>query len=472
MTPARAWTLILTSVAFFMVALDSLVVITALPAMRHDLGADIGTMAWTVNAYTLGAAGIMTAAAVGDRLGRRRVFVFGLSLFTVASAACALAPTAGALIAARAAQGIGGAIVIPLSLTILSTSFPPERRGAVVGIWGGIAGIAVASGPLVGGAVTQGLDWHWIFWINVPIGVLAAAAARVRLAESHGQRRRLDAPALVLVGGGAVAITWALVSAADRGWGDAVVTVGLVAGVATLVAAAAWERRAPAPMLPPRLLRNRGFSAAAGAALLMTAALFAAVFMTAQYLQVALGYSPFEAGVRVLPWTATPLLVAPLAGALSDRVGARIVLAIGLLLQGAGLAWFAVNATQNPSYDALWPPLLLAGLGVSMALPTAPAAALGAVPPAEIGTASGVSSTMQRLGAPVGIAVVSPVFAAFGSLADPASFVAGFRPAIAVAAGVSVIGAAAAVLIPRTSVRDTTQPAPEPVRIPLPVTDL
>ena len=472
MSPARAWTLILTSVAFFMVTLDSLVVITALPAMRLDLGAGIGTMAWTVNAYTLGAAGILTAAAVGDRLGRRRVFVFGLSLFTVASVACALAPTAGALIAARAVQGIGGAIVIPLSLTILSASFPPERRGAVVGIWGGIAGIAVASGPLVGGAVTQGLDWHWIFWINVPIGVLAAAVARVRLAESHGPRRPLDAPALVLVGGGAVAIAWALVSATDHGWRDAVVTAGLVAGVAMLVAAAVWERRTPAPMLPPRLLRNRGFSAAAGAALLMTAALFGAVFLTAQYLQVALGYSPLEAGVRVLPWTATPLLVAPLAGAVSDRVGARIVLATGLLLQAAGLAWFAANATQNPSYNALWPPLVLAGIGVSMALPTAPTAALSAVPAAEIGTASGVSSTMQRLGAPAGIAVVAPVFAAFGSLADPASFVAGFRPAIAVAAGISVIGAAAASLIPKASAPDTTQPAPAPVRITLALTDL
>src|SRR5258706_8201744 len=297
-----AWTLALTSIAFFMVTLDSLVVITALPAIQRDLRASIGTLEWTVNAYTLGAAVIITAAALGDRYGRRRLFTIGLTLFTLASAACALAPNAGTLIAARAVQGIGGAMIIPLSLTILSTSFPPERRGTVVGIWGGIAGIAVATGPLVGGAVTQGLDWHWIFWVNVPIGVLAVIASRLRLAETRGTQTRIDLPAVLLVGTATTSLIWALVKASDTGWGSIATTTGLVTGGIALAVLIWWERRSAAPMLPPALFGNRGFSAATTAGLLMTAALMGAVFLTAQYFQSALGYSPLPAGLHLLPW--------------------------------------------------------------------------------------------------------------------------------------------------------------------------
>ena len=214
------WTLGLTSIAFFMVALDALVVITALPAIHRDLGASLATLQWTVNAYTLAyAAGITTAAALGDRVGRRRVFVVGLALFAVASAACALAPTAELLIAARTVQGIGAAIIMPLSLTILTTAFPPQRRGAIIGIYGGIAGLAVASGPLIGGAVTQGLDWHWIFWVNVPIGLIAAALSVLRLDESRGPATRLDLPAVGLISGGSAGLVWAW-SAPTR-WGGA-----------------------------------------------------------------------------------------------------------------------------------------------------------------------------------------------------------------------------------------------------------
>jgi EmrB/QacA subfamily drug resistance transporter len=449
-TPTRrGWALALTSIAFFMVTLDALVVMTALPDIGRSLHAGIGSLEWTVNAYTLGAAVIIAAAALGDRFGRRRMFAIGVALFTAASAACALAPTAGELIAARAVQGIGGAIVIPLSLTILTTSFPPERRGAVVGVWGGIAGIAVASGPLVGGALTQGLDWHWIFWINVPIGIVAAVAARLRLSETHGSASRLDIPALALVAAATTALMWALVRASDAGWSNTGTRVGLAAGVAGLVGLVVWERRAVAPMLPPGLFANRGFTAAVVAALLMTAALMGAVFLTSQYFQAALGYGPLAAGIRLLPWTATPLVVAPLAGVVADRVGARRVLSTGLALQGLGLGVFAYNATLAPSYLRLCLPLLVAGVGVSMALPTTAAAAVSAVPPAEIGTASGVSNTLQRLGGALGIAVITSVFAGYGHLGTPVAFVAGFRPAVAVAALLSTIGAMAALAIPR-----------------------
>ncbi len=443
---SRAWTMALTSVAFFMVALDLLVVITALPAMQRDLGASLSTLEWTINAYTLPyAAGIITAAALGDRLGRRRVFVAGLLLFTAASAGCALSPTGEILIAARAIQGIGAALVMPLSLTILSAAFPPERRGAIIGIWGGIAGLAVASGPLVGGAVTEGLDWHWIFWLNVPIGVVAAFFARTRLAESYGPPTRLDLPGVGLVSVGAIGVVWGLVRATDVGWGTAEVIGALGLGVLLLIGFLIWEARASEPMLPLKLFGNPGFSAASATAFLMIAALSAAAFLVTQYFQFGQGHSPFEAGLLLLPWTGTPMIVAPLAGALSDRVGRRPVMTTGMLLQGTGLAWLAALATTGAPYAGLVPALVVAGVGVSMALPTTATAMVSAVAVADMGKAAGVNSTLQRFGSVFGIALASAVFAANGHLGTATGFVAGFQPALAVAAGFSLIGAVTAV---------------------------
>jgi EmrB/QacA subfamily drug resistance transporter len=432
----------LTSVAFFMVALDALVVVTALPAIHRDLGASLSTLEWTVNAYTLAyAAGIITAAALGDLLGRRRVFATGLALFSIASAACALAPTAGLLIAARVIQGIGAAIVMPLSLTILTAAFPPQRRGAIIGLWGGIGGLAVAAGPLIGGAITQGLDWHWIFWVNVPIGLVAAGLSLGRLEESHGPTTRLDLPAVGLVSGGALGLVWGLVRAGDVGWGSAQTLVTLCLGLALLVGFVAWEGRAPEPMLPLRLFRSRTFAAANATGFLMVGALFGAVFLASQYFQLALGYSPLATGVRFLPWTATPIVVAPVAGVLSDRIGRRPVMVAGMLLQGVGLGWWALVATVGGAYGPLVLPLLVAGVGVSMALAATPTAVLSAVAPADVGKASGANSTFQRFGSVFGIAVAAAVFAANGHLGTPASFTAGFRPALAVAAGLSLLGA-------------------------------
>jgi EmrB/QacA subfamily drug resistance transporter len=444
------WTIGLTSIAFFMVTLDALVVATALPAIGHDLKVGVQTLDWTINAYALTyASGIVTAAALGDRLGRRRVFCAGLALFTAASAACALAPTAGLLLAARAVQGLGAATVMPLSLTILTTAFAPERRGAIVGIWGGVAGLGVASGPVIGGAITQGVDWHWIFWVNVPIGVAAALLSRAHLAESRGPRVRLDLPGLVLLSGGAIALVWALVRSGAAGWGSAEVLTTLAAGSALLAGFARWERRAETPILPPALFESRAFSAANATAFLMTAAIMGAAFLVTQYFQIALGDSPLQTGVRLLPWTATPLLVSPAAGALSDRIGTRPLMAAGLALQAAGLGWFVLEATGQPGYGTLVLPLVMAGFGISMALPTASAAALDAVRPADIGKASGANTTLQRFGGAFGVAIVTAVFSAHGRLGLPAAFQAGFRPALAVAAGLSLAGAVTALLVSR-----------------------
>jgi EmrB/QacA subfamily drug resistance transporter len=408
------------------------------------------TLQWTVNTYGLAyAAGIITAAALGDRYGRRRVFTCGLAVFTLASACCALAPSVGALLAARTVQGAGAAAVMPLSLTILTSAFPPQRRGAIIGIWGGLGGLAVAGGPLIGGAVTQGLDWHWIFWLNVPIGVAALALSRARLPESRGGDASLDLPALVLLTAGSSALVWGLVRASVSGWGAAG-TIGALASGALLVAGfVAWEGRARAPMLPLRLFGTRDFAAANATALLMMGSLSAAVFLIAQYCQLVLGYSPLGTGLRILPWTAAPLLIAPAAGRISDRIGRRPILSAGMGLQAAGLAWFAVVAGTAPRYETLVAPLLVAGAGISMALPTAATAAMSAVRPDQLGKASGANSTLQRLGGVFGVAVATTVFTASGRLGTAAEFTAGLRPALAVAAGLSLRGTLTALALRR-----------------------
>jgi len=445
---SRCWALALAPVAFFMVTLDALVVITALPSIHRDLGASLSTLEWTVNAYTLAyAAGIITAAALGDRFGRRRLFAAGLAVFSVASAACALAPSAELLIAFRVLQGIGAAIVMPLSLTILTSAFPPERRGAIIGLWGGIAGLGVAAGPLIGGAISQGLDWHWIFWVNVPIGLAAAVLSVMRLTESYGPATRLDLPAAGLVSGGAIGIVWGLVRASDVGWGSAETLAALGIGVLLLVGFVAWERRAEQPMLPLRLFRSRTFAAANATGFLMTAALTAAAFLASQYFQFALGFSPLDTGVRFLPWTGTPILVAPLAGLLSDRIGPRPVMVTGMLLQGVGLAWMALVANTGVGYGQLVLLLVVGGIGISMAIAATPTAVMSAVAPRDMGKASGANSTFQRFGSVLGVAVTAAVFAANGHLGTPASFTAGFRPALALAAGFSVLGAVSALAV-------------------------
>src|SRR3954462_15301373 len=307
-----------------MVTLDNLVVTTALPSIRADMGASLEDLEWTVNGYTLAfAVFLLTGAALGDRFGRRRMFLIGVGLFTAASALAAVAPSTDALIAARTIQGLGGAIVAPLTLTLLSEAFPAERRGVALGIWSGVGGLAVAMGPLVGGAIIESASWQWIFWVNVPVGLALLPAARRGLVESHGPAGRLDVPGVALPPAGLLGGVYATVRGNALGWGSATVIGSYAAGFAVLVLFGLWERRAPAPMLPLRFFRSRAFAATSGVSLAMSFGIFGSIFLLAQFFQTVWGYGPLEAGLRTLPWTGMPMIVAPIAGALSDRIGSR-----------------------------------------------------------------------------------------------------------------------------------------------------
>jgi EmrB/QacA subfamily drug resistance transporter len=459
-TRAQGWALALASVASFMVVLDLLVVATALNTIRRDLGASIGQLEWTVNAYTLAfAVLLMTAAAVGDRFGRRRVFAIGLAVFSAGSAACALAPGAGALIAARTVQGVGAAMVMPLALALLNAAVPPQRRGWAMGIFGSVTALAVVVGPVLGGAVTQGIAWQWIFWLNVPIGLLTIPLALRRLAESYGPRAALDVPGVALGTGAALGLVWALVRGSSAGWASPEVTGTLAAGAVLTVAFVGWELRAHAPVLPMRLFAIRGFSAGNGAIFLMNAATTGTVFFMAQFLQVGLGQDPLGAGLRLLPWGVAPLLIAPRAGTLADRIGERPLVVSGALLQAAGFGWIAVIAAPGMAYPAMLAPMVVSGAGLGLALPAVTRAVVGSVPPADIGKASGSFSMMRQLGGAFGVAILAAVFAAAGGYASAAAFSDGFAPAIGAAAGLALAGALAALALPGRRTQAQSPPA-------------
>jgi EmrB/QacA subfamily drug resistance transporter len=445
----QGWTFAVTSIALFMVVLDNLVVTTALPVIKRALGAGIEELEWTVNAYTLTfAVLLLTGAALGDRFGRRRVFAIGLGIFTVASAAAALAPSTGALVAARAVQGLGGAIVMPLSLTILSDAFPKERRGLAIGLWSGISGLAVAIGPLVGGAVVEGISWQWIFWLNVPIGLIAVPLALTRLTESFGPASRLDLRGLGLASAGLLGIVWAIVRGNTSGWTSPEILGALLGGLAVMGLFVAWERRAPAPMLPLRFFRSRAFSAANGVSLLMYVGMFGSIFLLAQFFQIAQGYSPLEAGLRTLPWTATIMFVAPVAGALQERVGARPLVTAGLALQAVALGWMAMTSDPTIAYGWLVGPFLMAGIGMSLVFPSIASLVLGSVGPREAGQASGANNAIRELGGVLGVAVLAAVFSRYGGYASPQTFADGMGPALWVGAILVGLGSLVALLIP------------------------
>jgi EmrB/QacA subfamily drug resistance transporter len=458
-----AWTFAIVSVALFMVVLDNLVVTTALPSIRADLGATIQSLEWTVNAYTLSyAVLLLTGAALGDRFGRRRMFVLGLGLFTLASAAAALAPTTAALIAARGVQGVGAAVVTPLTLTLLAEAFPAERRGLAIGAWSGISGLGVALGPLVGGAVVDGISWQWIFWLNVPIGIALLPLAARRLTESHGPNRALDLRGLALAGGGLLGVVYGIVRGAELGWTSTTVLSSLIAGAVLVAAFLAWERRAPEPMLPLRFFRSRAFSAVNGASFAMYFGVFGSIFLLAQFFQVTQGYSPLEAGLRTLPWTGMPMLVAPIAGMLSDRIGSRPLMATGLALQAGAIAWLASVSAPGVPYGDLVVPFVMAGVGMSLVFAPAANAVLGAVRTSEAGQASGATNAIREIGGVLGIAVLATVFSSTGSYASPEAYTEGMTSAIWVGAAVLAVGALTALLVPgRRAAR-----APEPALAP------
>jgi EmrB/QacA subfamily drug resistance transporter len=453
------WTFAITSVALFMTTLDNLVVTTALPVIHRDLHASLSGLEWTVNAYTLTfAVFLITGAALGDRFGRRRMLVIGLAIFTAGSAAAALAPSIEALIVARAVQGFGGAIVLPLTLTILSAAVPAEKRGLALGAWGGISGLAVAIGPLVGGAVVEGISWQWIFWLNVPIGLALIPLAALRLKESRGPNDALDLPGVGLASLGLFGIVWGLVRGNQVGWGSPEIVGALVLGSAVLALFVLWELHTKEPMLPLRFFRNRTFTAANVASLLMFFGMFGSIFLLAQFFQTVQGYSPLQAGLRILPWTAMPIFVAPIAGALSDRIGGRPLMVTGLGLQAAGLAWIAAVSTPTVAYSALVVPFILSGIG--MALYFAPVAnvVLSSVRREEEGQASGANNAIRELGGVFGVAVLASVFAHYGGYRTGQTFVEGLIPALYVGAGFVAAGAVAALGIAR-KVRRQEAPA-------------
>jgi EmrB/QacA subfamily drug resistance transporter len=450
-TPGFGWTFAVTSSAWFVFALDRLVVTTALPVIRTDLGADLAGAEWTVSAYTLTFAVLLLAgAAMGDRFGRRRMFAIGMAVFTAGSAAAALAPTIGALVAARAVQGVGGAIFAPLSLTMLSAATPPARRGAVLGAWGGIGGLGAAVGPLLGGGLTTWVGWQWIFWLNMPLGLALVPMAGLRLRESHGPHGTLDLRGVALSGVGLLGVVGAVIRAGSVGWAHAEVLVGLAGGGLTLTLFVASQRRTPTPMLPMRFFRSRAFTTANITALLMYAALFGALFLVTQLLQTGLGDSPLEAGLHLLPMVVLPMLLAPVGGALSDRWGARPLMLLGVALVAVGLAWLATVAAPNLPYGPLIPGLIMMGGGSALFFAPVAATVLGAVAPHEQGQASGAATAVRELAVVLGIAVLGAVFAVHGGLDAPAPFFAGAVPALWLAAGLAGAGVLAALALPRS----------------------
>ena len=456
-------TLLVVSVALFMVTLDNLVVSTALPSLRVDLGAGLEGLQWIVNGYTLAfAVLLLPAAALGDRFGRRRMFLIGLSVFTGASALAALAPSTGAL--------DGAAIVAPLTLTLLSEAFPPARRGVALGIWSGVSGLGVALGPLVGGIVVDGLAWQWVFWINVPVGLALIPVARRILVESHGPSSHLDLAGLALGTLGLLGLVFGIVRGNEQGWGSAQIVASLAAGVLLLAAFVAYESRVKHPMLPMRFFRSRGFAATNAVSLVMYFGIFGSIFFLTQVFQTAQGYSALESGLRTLPWTAMPMLVAPLAGLFSDRIGSRPLMVAGLVLQAIAIAWIATVVTVDTPYLELVPAFVMGGTGMALVFAPAANAVLSAVRPEEAGQASGATNAIREVGGVMGVAILAAVFSGSGSYASPAAFIEGVQPALWVGAAVLAVGALAATLVPgRRGEAATTTPGTVGAAMPEPV---
>jgi EmrB/QacA subfamily drug resistance transporter len=448
-TSLKNWVLGVTALASFMMALDAMVITTAFATIRADLGASVETLQWTVNAYNLTfAVWLLTGAALGDRFGRRRMFAAGIALFTLASVACALSGNVAALIAARSAQGAGAALVMPLAMAILSGAFAKEERARALGIFSGVTGFALIVGPAIGGFITANFGWRWIFWINLPIGVIAIALIQTRLRESFGPKAALDIFGLLLVAAAALALVWGLLRGNVAGLASTEIIGALAAGALLAALFVVWELRAHAPMVPMRLFRQRAFSAGMISSFAFYAAMYGVLFLLPQFLQTTLGFGPLGAGLRLLPWTATLFVTAPIAGAVVNKVGERPLVVTGLLMQALGLGWIAMIASPGSAYASLVAPLMLAGVGVSMAMPAAQNAILSSVAVTEMGKASGVFNMGRFLGGAFGIAALVAVFSANGAVTSPAAFSSGFVAAMMLASALSLLGAVAGLWLP------------------------
>ena len=450
-------TFVIVSIGLFMVTLDNLVVSTALPVIRVDLNAPLESLEWMVNAYTLSyAVFLLTGAALGDRFGRRKMFAIGVVLFSLASAAAALAPSADFLVTARAIQGLGAALVTPLSLTLLSAAVPDDKRGLAIGAWSGVSGLGVAMGPVIGGAITEGIAWQWIFWVNVPIGLVIAPLAAWKLIESYGPDRGLDPRGLILAVVGLFPLTFGVVRSSALGWGSTTVVVSIVFGLVMMAFFLLHESRTKEPMLPIRFFRSRAFSATNAVSFVMFFGIFGSIFFLSQYFITVQGLTPLQAGIRILPWTAMPIFIAPIAGLLSDRFGARPFMVVGLALQAFAIAWIARVTQVDTAYIEFVPGFVAGGAGMALVFAPSANAVLSSVRPIEAGKASGATNAIRELGGVAGVAVLASVFAAAGGYASPQDFVDGVRAALPVGSAVLLVGALIALLIPRQGAPGTT----------------
>lgn len=460
-----AWVVVAASLPMFMATLDNLVMTNALPVLHAELGASIEQLQWFVNAYTLVFASlILVASALGDRFGRRTVFVAGIVLFGVGSVLAALSTDPAQLIAARAVQGLGAAGVMPLSLALISGAVPPRRRPLAIGIWGGISGLGVAVGPLVGGAVMEGWNWQAIFWLNVPVAIVALPLALWALPNTFGDRARLDVLGALLAGVGVLALVHAIVRGNDDGWGSASVVLELVAGGLLVIAFLGWQVRTSAPLIPLRLFRDRSFSVTNVVGFAFSFGTFGAVFLLIQFLQVVQGSSPLEAAVQTTPWTLAPMIVAPLAGIIAPRVGTRPLLVVGLLLQSIALGWIAATMSVDIDYAALVAPFVFAGVGMGLVFAPSATALLATLGVIDHAKASGVNWTLREIGLALGTAVMTAIFVGAGGELLPDLYVDAARPAIIVGSAVLLVAAALALLLPagrspRSAVEEDSAPA-------------
>jgi EmrB/QacA subfamily drug resistance transporter len=437
------------SLPMFMATLDNLVMTSALPVIQADLGSSVGQLSWFMNAYTLTFATFMLpAATLGDRLGRRRMMLAGVAVFTLASIASALSTSSEALIAARAVQGLGAAAIMPLSLTLLAAAVPPAMRAAAIGIWGGVSGLGVALGPVIGGAVVEGVSWQAIFWLNVPVALVAIPLLIVAIPESRGAWQRLDPFGVLLLGGAVFLGIWGIVHGNDDGWSDPRVLGPLVLSGLLLPAYVLWARGRAHAVLPLRLFSARKFTVANVIFLMFTLGMFGTVFLLAQYLQVVQGYSPLEAGLRTLPWTAAPMVVAPIAGALVGRLGYRALLFTGLVLQTVALVWFSVITENGSSYPALLVPLVLAGVGMGLVFAPGASMVLDGLPDSDFAIASSANSTIREFGVALGIAVLVAVFLGNGGEITPAGYDGAIGPALLTGAAAVAVAAVASLFAP------------------------
>ncbi|HEY6888338.1 MAG TPA: MFS transporter [Solirubrobacter sp.] len=456
-TYGPGWTLLVASVAAFMTSLDTMVVTTALPTMHAELGGSVGQLEWTMNAYYLAFACLLiTAAGLGDRFGRRKVLVVGLAAFGASSAAAALAPGLGALIAARAVQGGAAAAIMPLTLTVISEAYPPQTRGRAIGIWGALLGLGGVLGPLAGGGLVELVGWRGIFWVNVPIAAVVAVAALIVVSETRGPRHPLDIRGLVLVSAGCFGLAWGLVRSADHGWGAPEVWVPLVLGAGLVAAFVRAEHRAAFPMMPTSLFRSRDFSTANGVSLCIYASLSGSVYLMSQFFQISQHASPLVAALRFVPWPAPVLVIAPLAGSWAAKYGNRVLLVVGMGLHTLGMVWFALVVDASTPYLALCGPLVVSGVGIACVFPTVSNAVVSAVAPERMGIASGVNGSIRELGGVLGVALAATVFAHGGGYATTASFAAGFMDAMWACAALAGLGLIVALL--------AAPPRPEPAR--------